>query len=86
MSTGWHKKFPEVQLFEPPKSLEVLVKQGKLGVKSGEGFYKYNKWVYLDPDAIFYNIFIWNTSHLLNYLFSILNVFNIFIVYFTYET
>lgn len=40
---GWHEKFPENPLFQPLPSLEKLVKEGKLGVKTGEGFYKYNK-------------------------------------------
>ncbi|XP_073991659.1 hydroxyacyl-coenzyme A dehydrogenase, mitochondrial-like [Rhodnius prolixus] len=40
---GWHKKFPDNSLFEPVKSLQNMVKQGKLGMKVGEGFYKYNK-------------------------------------------
>lgn len=40
---GWHEKFPENPLFKPCESLEQLVKEGKLGVKTGEGYYKYNK-------------------------------------------
>ncbi|XP_022193561.2 hydroxyacyl-coenzyme A dehydrogenase, mitochondrial [Nilaparvata lugens] len=40
---GWHKKFPDNPLFEPMKSMKELVKAGKLGVKSGEGYYKYTK-------------------------------------------
>lgn len=40
---GWHEKFPENPLFNPPKMLENLVSEGKLGVKSGEGFYSYKK-------------------------------------------
>lgn len=40
---GWHEKFPENPLFEPLKSMQELVKQGKLGVKTGEGYYKYDK-------------------------------------------
>ncbi|XP_055631985.1 hydroxyacyl-coenzyme A dehydrogenase, mitochondrial-like [Toxorhynchites rutilus septentrionalis] len=40
---GWHKKYPENPLFAPPKMLEKLVSEGKLGVKSGEGFYSYKK-------------------------------------------
>ncbi|KAL3272912.1 hypothetical protein HHI36_014371 [Cryptolaemus montrouzieri] len=39
---GWHEKFPDNPLFEPTKILEKFVKEGKLGRKSGEGFYKYN--------------------------------------------
>ncbi|XP_054268261.1 hydroxyacyl-coenzyme A dehydrogenase, mitochondrial-like [Macrosteles quadrilineatus] len=41
--TGWYEKFPDNPLFEPLKSMQELVKQGKLGVKSGEGYYKYEK-------------------------------------------
>lgn len=40
---GWHEKDPENPLFTPVESLKRLVKDGKLGVKSGEGYYKYNK-------------------------------------------
>ncbi|XP_062558677.1 hydroxyacyl-coenzyme A dehydrogenase, mitochondrial-like [Armigeres subalbatus] len=40
---GWHKKFPDNPLFTPPKLIEKLVSEGKLGVKSGEGFYSYKK-------------------------------------------
>ena len=40
---GWHDAYPEVQLFEPVETLNKLVKEGKLGRKSGEGFYKYEK-------------------------------------------
>ncbi|XP_058118266.1 hydroxyacyl-coenzyme A dehydrogenase, mitochondrial-like [Anopheles ziemanni] len=40
---GWHEKYPENPLFKPIKTLEKLVSEGKLGVKSGEGFYAYKK-------------------------------------------
>lgn len=40
---GWHEKDPQNPLFQPLPLLENLVKEGKLGVKTGEGFYKYNK-------------------------------------------
>ncbi|XP_046427821.1 hydroxyacyl-coenzyme A dehydrogenase, mitochondrial-like isoform X2 [Neodiprion fabricii] len=40
---GWHKKFPDNPVFKPTETLNKLVKEGKLGVKTGEGFYKYNK-------------------------------------------
>lgn len=40
---GWHKKFPDNPLFLPNESVKKLLKQGKLGMKTGEGFYKYNK-------------------------------------------
>lgn len=40
---GWHEKFPENPLFQPIPMLEKLVGEGKCGVKSGEGFYRYKK-------------------------------------------
>lgn len=40
---GWHKKFPDNPLFKPNESVKRLLKEGKLGVKTGEGFYKYSK-------------------------------------------
>lgn len=40
---GWSKKFPDNSLFIPNQSMNKLVKQGKFGVKTSEGFYKYNK-------------------------------------------
>ncbi|XP_059608884.1 hydroxyacyl-coenzyme A dehydrogenase, mitochondrial-like [Phlebotomus argentipes] len=41
--SGWHENFPENPLFQPIGTLEKLVQDGKLGVKSGEGFYSYKK-------------------------------------------
>jgi 3-hydroxyacyl-CoA dehydrogenase len=38
---GWHKGEPGNPLFTPPKMLIEKVKAGKLGRKSGEGFYKW---------------------------------------------
>ncbi|XP_045774704.1 hydroxyacyl-coenzyme A dehydrogenase, mitochondrial-like [Maniola jurtina] len=40
---GWHKKFPQETLFKPIPMVDKLVAEGKLGVKTGEGFYKYEK-------------------------------------------
>lgn len=40
---GWNKKFPGNPLFESPQILRKLVKEGKLGRKTGEGFYNYKK-------------------------------------------
>ncbi len=40
---GWHEKFPENPLFQPSETISKLVGEGKLGVKSGEGFYSYKK-------------------------------------------
>ncbi|PIK34930.1 hypothetical protein BSL78_28248 [Apostichopus japonicus] len=40
---GWHEKFPDNPLFNTSEKLTKLVEEGKLGVKSGEGFYSYKK-------------------------------------------
>lgn len=40
---GWVKSYPDNPSFVVPKTLENLVKEGKLGVKSGHGFYDYSK-------------------------------------------
>ncbi|EFX73881.1 hypothetical protein DAPPUDRAFT_57769 [Daphnia pulex] len=40
---GWAEKFPENPLFKPVPTLNRLVEEGKLGMKTGEGFYKYQK-------------------------------------------
>ncbi|XP_015374268.1 PREDICTED: hydroxyacyl-coenzyme A dehydrogenase, mitochondrial-like [Diuraphis noxia] len=40
---GWHDKFPENPLFNPLPTLQKLVDEKKLGVKTGEGFYSYKK-------------------------------------------
>jgi 3-hydroxyacyl-CoA dehydrogenase len=40
---GWHEKYPDNPLFKPSKLIAEKVKAGKLGVKSGEGFYTYQK-------------------------------------------
>jgi 3-hydroxyacyl-CoA dehydrogenase len=39
---GWHKAYPEQPLFNPVPLLTKMVAEGKLGVKSGQGFYKYD--------------------------------------------
>lgn len=41
--SGWHQKFPDNPLFKPLSSLQKLVNEKKLGVKTGEGFYSYKK-------------------------------------------
>jgi len=40
---GWHKNQPDKELYKPSETLNKLVSEGKLGRKSGEGFYKYTK-------------------------------------------
>jgi len=40
---GWHEAYPEEPLFNPVETLEKLVEDGKLGRKTGEGFYNYKK-------------------------------------------
>jgi 3-hydroxyacyl-CoA dehydrogenase len=41
VTDAWHKEEPENPLFNPVKLIDEKVAQGKLGRKSGEGFYKY---------------------------------------------
>lgn len=38
---GWHQRYPDNPLFEPPALLRELVAQGHLGRKSGRGFYEW---------------------------------------------
>merc|ERR1712150_353584 len=40
---GWNKSYPDNELFQPSQMLDKLVGEGKLGMKSGEGFYSYKK-------------------------------------------
>ncbi|KAK7112607.1 hydroxyacyl-coenzyme A dehydrogenase, mitochondrial-like [Littorina saxatilis] len=40
---GWSKKYPDVQIFQESPYVNKLVADGKLGKKTGEGFYKYDK-------------------------------------------
>ena len=39
---GWVERYPDEPAFEIPKLLETKVAEGKLGRKSGEGFYKWD--------------------------------------------
>ena len=41
--SGFHKAIPEETLFKPCTHLDKLVSEGKLGMKTGEGFYTYEK-------------------------------------------
>lgn len=40
---GWKKKFPHEATFQSSGVIDELVAEGRLGRKSGEGFYKYQK-------------------------------------------
>ena len=40
---GWSRAYPNETLFKESPLLSKLVSEGKFGVKSGEGFYKYEK-------------------------------------------
>jgi 3-hydroxyacyl-CoA dehydrogenase len=40
---GWRQRYPDNPVFQSSGLVEKLVSEGKLGRKSGEGFYKYNK-------------------------------------------
>jgi len=42
-TAGWHEKEPNNPLFNPSELLNGLVKDGKLGMKTGEGFYQHKK-------------------------------------------
>lgn len=39
---GWHEAYPDNPIFEPPALLKQKVAEGKLGRKTGEGFYTWD--------------------------------------------
>jgi len=39
---GWCERYPDEQAFQVPQILRTKVKEGKLGRKTGEGFYKWD--------------------------------------------
>lgn len=43
ISQGWAKDYPEEQIFKPVPLIDNMVAEKKMGMKSGEGFYKYEK-------------------------------------------
>lgn len=43
ITDAWHEAEPENPLFKPVKLIDDKVAEGKLGRKTGEGFYKYTK-------------------------------------------
>jgi len=43
IAEGWEKRFPGDPRFKVPEITRKLVKEGKLGRKTGEGWYKYDK-------------------------------------------
>ena len=43
MAVGWCAGDPGNPLFQPSERVNKLVEEGKLGMKTGEGFYKYEK-------------------------------------------
>jgi 3-hydroxyacyl-CoA dehydrogenase len=38
---GWHKRYPDNPLFDPPNLLREMVQKGYLGRKTGRGFYRW---------------------------------------------
>jgi 3-hydroxyacyl-CoA dehydrogenase len=38
---GWHQRYPNEAMFKPSELLKKMVKEGKLGRKSGRGFYEW---------------------------------------------
>ena len=40
---GWKKRYPDDPAFKTSDLLDKIVKDGKLGRKTGAGFYKYSK-------------------------------------------
>ena len=40
---GWTERYPDEAAFKPSELLSKIVSEGKLGKKTGAGFYKYSK-------------------------------------------
>jgi len=40
---GWSEKYPDVELFRQSPLINKMVAEGKLGMKTGQGFYDYRK-------------------------------------------
>ncbi len=43
ITDGWQERYPDEPTFRTSKLINKLVSEGKLGKKSGAGFYKYSK-------------------------------------------
>jgi 3-hydroxyacyl-CoA dehydrogenase len=39
---GWRESYPDEPAFIVPKCLETMVQEGKLGRKTGQGFYEWD--------------------------------------------
>ncbi|EGD79053.1 hypothetical protein PTSG_02022 [Salpingoeca rosetta] len=38
---GWARDYPDVELFQPVKSIDEKVERGEMGAKSGKGYYEH---------------------------------------------
>lgn len=68
--TGWHENYPDNPLFNPVEMVNRLVSEGKLGMKTGEGFYSHQKkWTKSQEDICVFLIH-WMQGCLSNILLS----------------